>query len=82
MKRSSEVLLLNPPRRGCTPEVLQATMALEPGRILYVSCSPRSLARDLAFLAARGYRTQWVVPVDLFVHTEHVECVALLHRHP
>lgn len=71
-------VLLNPPRRGCTAPVLQAVIAARPRVIAYVSCSPRSLARDLAILCQGGYRLTRVVPHDMHPGTPHTESVALL----
>ena len=53
---------------------------MNPERIVYVSCNPASLARDLAFLAERGYVTREIQPVDMFPHTAHVEAIVLLQR--
>lgn len=75
-----DVVVLNPPRKGCSAEALAATAALLPSRIAYVSCDPRTLARDLARLAGFGFRAREVTPVDLFPHTAHVESVASLAR--
>jgi 23S rRNA (uracil1939-C5)-methyltransferase len=73
-----DLIVLNPPRKGCDDEVLKDAAQLAPGRILYVSCSPRTLARDLERLSRLGYRTLEVQPVDMFPQTPHVENVALL----
>lgn len=75
-----DLIVLNPPRKGCDEPVLQAAAAMAPAAMIYVSCSPRSLARDLAILAPLGYRTERIQPVDMFPQTPHVENVALLRR--
>jgi 23S rRNA (uracil1939-C5)-methyltransferase len=75
-----DLVVLNPPRKGCDEQVLKDVSALGPGKIIYVSCSPQTLARDLAILARLGYRTVEVQPVDMFPQTPHVENVALLAR--
>jgi 23S rRNA (uracil1939-C5)-methyltransferase len=72
------VALLNPPRRGCTKEVLAALVAGAPRTIAYVSCNVQSLARDLKVLAASGYRVTKITPYDMHPGTPHVETVALL----
>lgn len=77
-----DLIVLNPPRKGCDAEVLKDAAQLAPGRIIYVSCSPRTLARDLDQLSRLGYRTLEVQPVDMFPQTPHVENVALLERLP
>lgn len=76
----ADVIVMDPPRRGCDERVLQAAVEISPGTIVYVSCNPATLARDLRFLEDRGYKTEKVQPVDMFPHTYHVEVVALLKR--
>jgi 23S rRNA (uracil1939-C5)-methyltransferase len=77
----ADVVVLNPPRKGCAPEVLAAAAALLPRTILYVSCSPATLARDLTALAERGYgRLRSVTPYDMLPHTPHVEALAVVDR--
>lgn len=73
-----DLIVLNPPRKGCDERLLQDVAAIAPGRLIYVSCSPRTLARDLDILARLGYATREVQPVDMFPQTPHVENVALL----
>jgi 23S rRNA (uracil1939-C5)-methyltransferase len=73
-----DLIVLNPPRRGCEERVLGEVANLGPARIVYVSCSPKTLARDLDILAGHGYRSIEVQPVDMFPQTPHVENVALL----
>lgn len=76
----ADVIVVDPPRKGCDEPVLRAMAAVGPERIVYVSCNPASLARDLALLQELGYRTVEVQPVDMFPHTAHVECCSLLVR--
>lgn len=73
-----EVVVLDPPRKGAEPAVLEAILAMKPQRIVYVSCKPSTLARDLKQLAAGGYQLVEVTPVDMFPHSGHVECVVRL----
>lgn len=72
------VAVVNPPRSGCAPEVLEALAALTPRTLIYVSCNPETLGRDLDLLASLGYRTEEVQPVDMFPQTPHVESVVRL----
>ena len=72
-------VVLDPPRDGCDPAVLDELFGrLRPARAVYVSCNPETLARDLAAIAALGYRASPLQPVDMFPHTAHVETVAVL----
>jgi 23S rRNA (uracil1939-C5)-methyltransferase len=75
-----DMIVLNPPRKGCEEKVLLEAVKLSPSRIIYVSCSPQTLARDLDFLAGNGYRTSEIQPVDMFPQTHHVENVARLMK--
>lgn len=77
---SAEVVVADPPRAGFHPRALQALGRLAPARIVYVSCNPATLARDVAELLRAGYRLEWVQPVDMFPHTPHIEAVARLTR--
>jgi 23S rRNA (uracil1939-C5)-methyltransferase len=77
---AAEVVVADPPRAGFHPRALRALIALAPERIVYVSCNPATLARDLAELGGGGYRLEWVQPVDMFPHTPHIEAVARLVR--
>lgn len=70
-----DLVVLDPPRAGCAKGVVQAVAALRPSRIVYVSCDPETLARDLALLDASGYTASSAQPVDMFPQTAHVECV-------
>ena len=76
-----DIVMLDPPRKGCEPEVLEALMAIAPKRVVYVSCNPATLARDLKVLCGTGgYRVSRVQPADFFPQTAHVECAVFLVR--
>jgi 23S rRNA (uracil1939-C5)-methyltransferase len=72
----AEVVVVDPPRKGCHEEVLESFLALKPDKIIYVSCNPSSLARDLKKLTAANYEVEEVQPVDMFPQTYHIEAVA------
>ncbi|MNC62307.1 23S rRNA (uracil-C(5))-methyltransferase RlmCD [compost metagenome] len=76
----ADVIVVDPPRKGCDPRLLETILEMKPERVVYVSCNPSTLARDLRVLEDGGYRTVEVQPVDMFPHTVHVESVALLVR--
>ena len=77
--RSAEAVVLDPPREGCSPAVLQETFGrLKPRRAVYVSCNPEALARELRPICRYGYRVISLQPVDMFPHTAHIETVAVL----
>ncbi len=73
-----DAVVLDPPRAGCQPQVLEAVARWSPPRTCYVSCDPSSLARDLDILVGLGLAVESIVPVDMFPQTYHVECVAVL----
>lgn len=75
-----DVVVVDPPRKGCEEVLLETIVKMQPQRIVYVSCDSATLARDLKFLSANGYRVEKVQPVDQFGHTSHVETVCLLER--
>ena len=77
---SADAVFLDPPRSGCSPAFLAACLKLSPSRIVYVSCGPESLARDLAVLTKGGYTVSAIQPFDLFPFTEHVETVCCLYH--
>ena len=77
---SADVIVVDPPRKGCDPELLDTMLQIRPKRIVNVSCYPATLARDLKLLCAGGYKLQKVQPVDQFPHSVHVENVCLLLR--
>ena len=76
--RRPDLVTLNPPRKGCAQEVLQTLTQLSPAQIIYVSCDPESLARDLRFLVDSGFKIERVQPVDMFPQTTHIETVVQL----
>ena len=71
-------VVVNPPRSGCTPQVLKAVAQMQPRTLVYVSCHPDSLARDLSLLVEQGFRVEQIQPVDMFPQTPHIENVARL----
>ncbi len=77
---TAEVVVADPPRAGFHPKALHALITLGARRIVYVSCNPTTLARDLGELVRGGYRLEWIQPVDMFPHTPHIEAVARLER--
>ena len=76
----AEVVVVDPPRAGCDKKVLETFAAVKPEKIIYVSCNPATLARDLKILDELGYVTKKIQPVDMFPFTSHVECVAQIVR--
>jgi len=76
----ADVLVVDPPRKGCDETLLQTIMEMKPEKVVYVSCNPATLARDLRILEDGGYTTVEVQPVDMFPQTMHCEAVALLVR--
>lgn len=75
-----EVIVVDPPRKGCDAKLLDAIGEAQPERVVYVSCDPSTLARDLKYLETKGYRVVEVQPVDMFSMTKHIESVALIAR--
>ncbi len=74
------LISVNPPRKGCSEELLQTLCEVNPRQIIYVSCDPDSLCRDLKFLTENGYRIKQLQPVDMFPQTAHIETVVQLER--
>jgi len=73
-------VVVDPPRAGLHPRVVARVAELEPSRIVYVSCNPATLARDLKDFAALGWSPVEVTPYDMFPHTPHIECVTRLEH--
>lgn len=78
MEVRPDAILLDPPRPGCAPAVLAAIAEFRPAAVVYVSCNPATLARDLRVLVDAGYALDTVTPLDMFPQTGHIECVARL----
>lgn len=76
---TADVLVVDPPRKGCDETLLQTIIEMKPKRVVYVSCNPGTLARDLRILEDGGYKTVEIQPVDMFPMTTHVECVSKLY---
>lgn len=76
----ADVMVVDPPRKGCDSALLETILEMKPNRVVYVSCNPGTLARDLQILENGGYKTIEIQPVDMFPHTAHVECCSLLVR--
>lgn len=77
---SPDVIVVDPPRKGCSPELIDHIAELSPDRVLYISCNPGTLARDAERFEKHGYLCSDVIPVDLFPRTGHVECVTLMSK--
>lgn len=75
-----DVVLLDPPRKGCGEDALSRVVKLCGKNIVYVSCNPATLASDIKYLHQNSFRTKYIQPVDMFCHTPHIECVALIER--
>ncbi|NLJ97602.1 MAG: 23S rRNA (uracil(1939)-C(5))-methyltransferase RlmD [Clostridiales bacterium] len=76
----ADVIVVDPPRKGCDESLLQTILEMEPDRIVYVSCDPATLSRDLKYLCAGGYELKKVRAVDQFGHSAHVETICLMSR--
>ena len=78
LEESPDAVILNPPRVGCHPETLESIVRRQTNKIIYISCNPETLARDLHLLVKRGFNITNIEPVDMFPQTHHIECVATL----
>jgi 23S rRNA (uracil1939-C5)-methyltransferase len=77
---SADVIVVDPPRKGCDQKLLDTIISIAPKKVVYVSCDPATLARDLKYLHEGGYELKKVRPVDQFGHSVHVECCVLMSR--
>ena len=76
-----DAVVLDPPRQGCPPAVMPAVFEhIRPARVVYVSCNPDALAKELPVILKTGYRVTRVQPVDMFPHTDHIETVMAFER--
>ena len=74
------MVVLDPPRKGCEESLLETVAEVQPEKIVYISCKPSTLARDLKYLAEKGYETKRAIPVNMFPKSSHIETVALLTK--
>lgn len=77
---TADVVFMDPPRAGSDEKFLSSVVTLDPKRIVYISCNPETLARDLKYLVKKGYKVREIQPVDMFGFTEHVETVVLMSK--
>lgn len=77
----ADVIVVDPPRKGCDVALLDTIIKMQPKKMVYVSCDSATLARDIRYLTENGFKLKKVQPVDMFPHSEHVECVCLLQKH-
>lgn len=80
LKQQIDTVIMDPPRAGASLDFLKSLVTLKPKNVVYISCNPETQARDLNYLTRKGYRVKKIQPVDMFPHTQHVECVVLLSR--
>jgi len=76
----ADVVITDPPRAGCSRAFLQSLVKLSPARVVYISCNPETLARDLSYLTRNGFRVKRIQPVDMFPYTSHVETIVCLDK--
>ena len=82
-KEKADVVFMDPPRSGSSEKFLNSLVTLSPDKVVYISCNPETLARDLLFLTRKGYEVKIIQPVEMFCFTSHVETVVLLsHKKP
>ena len=77
---SADVVFMDPPRAGSSKKFIESLAKMAPKRVVYISCNPETLARDLQLLTKKGYTVKAIQPVDMFPHTKHIECVCSLER--
>mgnify|MGYP003456334681 CR=1 FL=1 len=75
-----DAVIMDPARAGSDIPILSSLVKLNPKKVVYVSCNPETLARDLMYLSKNRYKVKKIQPVDMFPHTDHVECACLIER--
>ncbi len=75
-----DVIFMDPPRSGSTRKFIDALAVASPKKVVYISCNPETLARDLQYIIKKGYKVEKICPVDMFPHTNHIECVVSLSK--
>ena len=80
LNQKIDTVIMDPPRAGASLDFLKSLVILKPQNVVYISCNPETQARDLSYLTRKGYRVKKIQPVDMFPHTQHVECVVQLCR--
>ena len=75
-----DVVFMDPPRSGSSKKFIESLAVASPETVVYISCNPETLARDLQMMTQQGYKVKKICPVDMFPHTNHIECVVLLSR--
>ncbi len=75
-----DVVILDPPRKGCGQDLVQTIFEMSPKRVVYVSCDPATMARDLKYFSEKGYEAKEITPCDMFSRTAHVESVCLIEK--
>lgn len=79
-KIKADAMIIDPPRKGCSKDTIDAIVKIAPSRLVYVSCDPATLARDVKILTDKGYQLAGIQPVDMFPNTTHIETIVLLQR--
>jgi tRNA/tmRNA/rRNA uracil-C5-methylase (TrmA/RlmC/RlmD family) len=77
-ENKTDMMLLDPPRVGCSPSVLKSVCSMRPRKIIYISCNPATQARDVKYLREQGYKLQSLLPLDMFPQTQHIEVIGIL----
>ena len=79
-EHKTDIVLLDPPRVGCSPSVLKSICSMRPRKIVYISCNPATQARDIKYLREQGYKLQGLLPLDMFPQTQHIEVIGVLEE--